>query len=144
MVPGDRNDPGATGATSLDRISVGDVMRHGTLTCQAETPLRTVAGMMAEHRVHSVVVTDLDGVSERPWGIVTSSDLLRAAGGDMTALTAGVTAATELLTVPRSFTVEEAARLMAEHDVDHVVVVQGDKPTGVLSSLDVARVLYET
>ncbi len=134
-----------TFSTSLDRIVVGDVMRHGTLTCQAETPLRTVARMMAEHRVHSVVVTDLDGVSERPWGIVTSSDLLRvpAAGGDLATLTAGTTAGTELLTVPPTLMVDQAARLMAEHEVSHVVVVDEDKPVGVLSSLDVARILYE-
>lgn len=56
-------------AGSLANARVEDAMRHGVLSCQAETPLPIAARMMAEHRVHSVVVTGLDGVSERAWGI---------------------------------------------------------------------------
>jgi CBS domain-containing protein len=34
-----------------------------------------------------------------------------------------------------------AAQMMAEHEVTHVVVVSGERPIGVLSSLDVAASL---
>lgn len=79
-----REDDLSTTSTSLDQVPVADVMRNGTLTCQSETPLPTVARLMSEHRVHSVVVTHLDGVSESAWGIVTDVDLLRAVGARWT------------------------------------------------------------
>ena len=120
---------------------VHDAMRHGVMTCQAETPLPVVARMMAEHRIHSVVVTDLDGVSERPWAIVSDVDVLRSAPDDPAARTAGDVAGTELLTVDPAETLERAAQMMAEHEVTHLVVVSGDRPVGVLSSLDVAAAI---
>jgi CBS domain-containing protein len=126
----------------MSETLVFDAMRHGVLTCQGETSLRTIARMMAEHRVHAIVVTDLDGVAELPWGIVSESDLLQAAGRDPDAETAGGLARTELLTVTAGETIQRAAQLMAEHEVTHVVVVgDGGRPLGVLSSLDVAGVM---
>jgi CBS domain-containing protein len=126
---------------SLSDISVSDAMRHGVLTCQPETPLRTIARMMAEHRIHSVVVTNLDGVSETAWGIVTDVDLLRSTQADPEERRAGELAGSELLTVGPSESLERAAQLMAEHEATHVLVVDDGKPLGVLSSLDVAAVL---
>ncbi|HSI81021.1 MAG TPA: CBS domain-containing protein [Solirubrobacterales bacterium] len=125
---------------TAEQTPVAEAMRHGTLTCQAETSLRTVAALMVEHRIHSVVVTDLDGVSERAWGIVTEADVVRAFGEDVDRRTAGEMAVTELVTVTPDDTLEHAAQLMAEHEVTHLVVVGPDsgRPVGVLSSLDLA------
>jgi CBS domain-containing protein len=116
-------------------------MRHGVLTCQAETSLRVIARMMAENRIHSVVVTNLDGISETAWGIVSDIDVLRSAGEDPDERTASDIAGTELLTVEPAESLERAAQLMAEHEVTHVVVVAGQRPVGVLSSLDLAATL---
>jgi CBS domain-containing protein len=126
---------------SLSDVRVSDAMRHGVLSCQAETPLRVIARMMAEHGVHSVVATNLDAVSESAWGIVTDVDLLRSASEDPDERTAGEIAGTELLTVGPDETLERAAQTMAEHEVTHLVVVTGDRPIGVLSSLDIAASL---
>jgi CBS domain-containing protein len=123
---------------SLSETRVSEAMRHGVLTCQPETPLDVVARMMSEHRVHSVVVSNLDGVSESAWGIVSDVDVLRAAPEGAEDRTAGEIAGTELLTVEPDETLERAAQLMAEHEVTHLVVVSGQKPIGVISSLDVA------
>jgi CBS domain-containing protein len=120
---------------------VSDAMRHGVLTCQAETPLRVIARMMAEHRIHSVVVTNLDGVSESAWGIVSDIDVLRSVPEDVDQRTASDVAGTELLTVEPDESLERAAQMMAEHEVTHVVVVSDGRPIGVLSSLDVAKSL---
>jgi CBS domain-containing protein len=126
---------------ALAETPVSEVMRHGVLTCPPETPLPVVARMMAEHRVHSVVVTNLDGVSETAWGIVSDVDVLRAAPEGGEELTASEIAATELLKVSPEETLEHAAQLMAEHEVTHLVVVSGEKPIGVISSLDVAATI---
>ena len=125
-------------AGSLAGVRVSDAMRHGVLTCQAETPLSVVARMMVEHRIHSVVVTHLDGVSESAWGVVSDIDIVRSVAGNIEKSTAGDLAGTELLTVEPDETLERAAQMMAEHEVTHAVVVSGQRPVGVLSSLDVA------
>ncbi len=125
-----------SGTVASTRVS--DVMRHGVLSCQAETPLRVIARMMAEHRIHCVVVTNLDGVSESAWGVVSDLDLLRPAPEDVDGSTASDVAATELLTVQPDESLERASQMMAEHEVTHVVVVSGERPIGVLSSLDIA------
>lgn len=130
-----------TVVTEEDRVS--ETMRHGTLSCRGEDSLRTVAGLMAQHRVHSVVVTDLDGASEHAWGVVTDADVVRAFAEDVDRLTAREIAGTELLTVCPEEALERAAQLMAEHEVSHLVVVDRgtDRPVGVLSRLDVAAQL---
>jgi CBS domain-containing protein len=128
-------------AGSLADVRVSQVMRHGVLTCQAETSLRVIARMMAENRIHSVVVTNLDGVSETAWGIVSDIDVLRCVGEDPDERTAGDIAGTELLPVEPDESLPRAAQLMGEHEVTHVVVVAGQRPVGVLSSLDIAASL---
>ena len=64
----------APAVLSLDSACVEDVMHAGAFTCYFETPLATVARLMAAHQVHCVVglgdVTDDDtGV----WGLVARS-----------------------------------------------------------------------
>jgi CBS domain-containing protein len=127
--------------TAIDETQVGDVMQHGVLTCQSETPVTTAARMMAEHRVHSIVVSDLDGVSERAWGIVTDVDVVRVALEDADQRTVGAIAGTELVTVAPEDPLEAAVRLMVEHDVTHVLVESGGRPIAVVSTLDVAELL---
>lgn len=47
----------------------------------------------------------------------------------------------DVQTISADETAERAAQLMAERDVDHLVVIEdtGAKPVGILSSLDIAR-----
>jgi CBS domain-containing protein len=100
---------------------------------------------MAEHQIHSVVVGGFEAgrSGRRAWGIVSHTDLLKAAGTDMDARTAREVAATELLTIGPTETLERATQLMVEHEVTHLVVVdpESDLPIGVLSTLDIAGAL---
>jgi CBS domain-containing protein len=114
-------------------------MHHGILSCSDDAPLREVAAMMAEHRVHAVAVTARDGL--RPVGVVSDLDITEAAanGEQPSALRAGVTKA---VTVSAGESLQRAAQLMSEHGVSHLVVVDaaGGYPLGVLSTLDIAAV----
>jgi CBS domain-containing protein len=120
---------------------VADVMREGIHTCAASATLREVARTMADRRIHCVVVTGLH--ADDVWGVVSDLDLARAAGGDLDQLTAGEVAASEVVTVPPSATIDQAAQLMAEHDVAHllVVIAESGRPIGIVSTLDIARAL---
>jgi CBS domain-containing protein len=123
----------------LAHVRVRDAMHKGILSADPSTPLRAVAGLMAAHHVHAVVVT-ADG-DHRPWGIVSALDVARAAASDSD-MTAGEAAATEILVVSSDDRLDHAAQLMTEHELTHLIVVDraSGRPVGVLSTLDVAGV----
>jgi CBS domain-containing protein len=129
---------------AFENAQVSDVMRAGVLTCSPETPLETVARMMATHHVHCIVVTTSDSPRDegRPaWGIVSDLDLAQAAAQPDRA--AGDVCATEVVTVEPGESLERAAQLMVEHETAHLVVVDRSLlvPVGVISTLDVAGAL---
>lgn len=134
----------ARGSSLMPRIenaTVADVMRHGVITCAAETTLRTVARMMSSYHVHAVVVTEDDGQGGiSAWGMVSDFDVLRAAHAGAEDLTAGEVSRTPAVMVAPSDTLLHAAELMREHGTGHLVVIapNGSRPTGVVSTLDVA------
>ena len=117
-------------------------MHPGLIGCDADASLATVAWILADENIHSVVVHLAEGsgggVVDR-WGVITAPDLLRAldAGADdVTART--VAKRISAVAAPRDG-VDRVVRLMARHDVSHVLVVEGGFPVGIVSALDVAR-----
>jgi CBS domain-containing protein len=123
----------------LAHVVVRDCMHRGILSCSAEAPLSEVAGLMAKHRVHAIAITT--GQGARPAGVVSDLDVVAAlASGEER--TAGQVAATEPLAVSADEHIDRAARMMAEHSVSHLIVLDhaSGYPTGVLSTLDVAAV----
>jgi CBS domain-containing protein len=130
---------------SLETATVSDAMRVGVMSCEPDAPATAVARMMGTHHIHAVIV---EGIHRDPvhgeqlrWGVVSDTDLLRAARSGIESLTAGEIAATEPVTVEPSCALTEAVRLMEEHDTTHLVVADRGRPIGILSTLDVAGVL---
>jgi len=111
------------------------------VACAPSTPLSEVAALMSQHRVHCVLV---DGVSadERGerlvWGVVSDLDLIRATVADDGALTARAIATTEALTVDSDDDLGAVGAALGEHACSHAVVVEGERPVGVVSTLDPA------
>lgn len=138
------------GPPKFAEMRVGAAMHRGVITCQADTPLRSVARIMAAHRVHCVVVRE-DG-SERGadpsvWRVISDLDFIAAVSrGDVPACNAGELASSPALMVGPHETLVRAARLMSEHETSHLVVVQpsSGRPVGVLSALDVADAVAAT
>ena len=76
------------------------------------------------------------------WGLVSDMDVVHAAHRDKLSAPAGELAATAPLALPEDATLERAATLMAGHDVSHVVAVgRSGMPSGIVSTLDVIRIL---
>jgi CBS domain-containing protein len=97
---------------------------------------------MAAHRIHCVVVRTAE--ENQPWGVVSDLDLVAAAALGAGDRLAGETAATPAVIVRPGEAVRRAMQLMAEHEVTHLVVVDGEgRPTGVLSTLDLAQALAD-
>jgi CBS domain-containing protein len=130
---------------AFDQATVADVMRPGVMSCPPDVPAVNVARMMATHHIHAVVV---DGIRVDPirgehlvWGLVSDLDLARAAHAGVEGLVAADLAASEPLAVAPSVPLTDAAQLMDEHGTAHLVVVDGGRPIGVISTLDIAGAL---
>ncbi len=129
---------------AYESATVAHAMSRGVISVPPETPLRTVARMMATFRVHAIFVfehTDEDDEAARLWAVVSDLDLIAAAQLDLDRQTAGGTAVTPLVTVAANRPMAEAAGLMAQHGVAHLAVTDPStrRPIGVISTLDIAQ-----
>lgn len=125
---------------SFAHARVADAMRIGVISCPPDASMKDVARIMATDHIHAVVVR---GLADGPaWGVVTDQDLLSTAVGAADRL-AGSCASGELVTVTPDERVEAAADLMRRHAVSHLMVVDPERnqPLGVISTLDLARIV---
>ncbi len=110
---------------AFEAAKVGDAMSRGVIGCPPETPLRTVARMMATFGVHAIFVfehQDEDDEAPRFWGVVSDLDLVAAAQLDLDTITAGTTAVTPFVMVAADHPLGEAAERMAQHGIAHLAV----------------------
>jgi CBS domain-containing protein len=127
-----------------DRLTVADAMHRGVVTCEPETALSKVAQMMVGHRIHCVVVNARDEPSPAFWSVVSDLDLVASVAHERDEETpAGQVAATPALQVGLREPLRRAGQLMMEHATTHLIVVERGRPVGVISTLDLARVLAD-
>ena len=122
------------GALLLHRVR--DLVARQRVTCAVATAVSDVARRMTDERVGSVVVLDADGT---PTGIVTDRDLRRkvvAAGRDPRTTPASAIMSTPLVTTPPTALALDALLQMTRHEIHHLVVVDGGRLLGVVSSHD--------
>jgi len=110
-------------------------MRPGVIACSPDTPLSEVAETMCSRHVHALAVAGVAG----PAAIIISD--LDVIGALATAddLAVHQVAMTEAVTAPRDAPLREAAQVMAEHGVSHLIVLDeaNGRPVGVLSTTDI-------
>jgi CBS domain-containing protein len=130
-------------ARTLAEARVGDSMHPGVVTCTADAPLSTVARTMAEHRVHCVAVAGVERSGHHlRWGLVSDMDLVLAAHRGALSEPAAAIAATDPIAASEDESLERVVALFIEHDTRHVVAVgRSGLPSGMVSTLDVARIL---
>jgi CBS domain-containing protein len=76
------------------------------------------------------------------WGLLSDMDVIHAVNRSGPDVTAGELVVTSPLALPEGSVLERAASLMADHGARHVVVVdRGGTPAGVVSTLDVLRIV---
>jgi CBS domain-containing protein len=131
---------------TLEHASVSDAMHPGVISCDPEATATELARMMSGQHVHCVVVMGVahDQAGESlVWGMITDLDLIRAGLAGGAEQTAHTIARHPTVTVEPLTPLREAAQLMLSAGLSHVLVVdpRGQRPVGVLSSLDVAGVM---
>jgi len=118
--------------------SVKDAMSSDVKTATPSLSLADAAKLMKQEDVGSVPVVD----GERLIGMLTDRDIVVrgiADGSDPHAVTAGDIASRDIVTIRPDDDLDEALRLMAQHQVRRLPVVDDGHLVGVLAQADVAQ-----
>jgi len=115
---------------------VKDLMVASVVTIEPGTSVVDAAKRMIQEKKGPLPVVEGD----RPVAIVTDRDIIAhvvADGRDPNSVSVDDIATHELVTIGPGQDVEEARRLMAEHELDRILVVEGDRLVGIISEADI-------
>jgi CBS domain-containing protein len=115
---------------------VGDAMTPEVVTIEPSASIAEAAKRMIQEEKGPLPVVEGD----RPVGMVTDRDIIArvvAEGRDPNSATVEEIATRELVTVGPGQDVDEAARLMDEHQLDRILVVEGESLVGIISEADI-------
>ncbi len=124
----------------IEELKVEDIMTSNVVTVGPEASAYTVAKLMADNKVGSVVVVDEDG---NPVGIITEGDLISrvlARRRDPERTRARDIMSQPLITVEGGLSVREAADLMARKGIGHLPVVKNGKLVGIVAEFDIVTI----
>ncbi len=123
-------------------MNVKDIMTENPICCIPTTTLEEVARMMVENDCGAIPVVE-DQENWKPIGIITDRDITCRAvaeGRNPLELTAGdILSASPVTTVPET-SLEECERLMEEHQLRRILVLDSEGGCcGIVSLADIAR-----
>ncbi|CAM5454910.1 CBS domain-containing protein OS=Streptomyces alboniger OX=132473 GN=CP975_23715 PE=4 SV=1 [Streptomyces alboniger] len=115
---------------------VRDAMSTVVLTIGPTHTLRQAARLMSARHVGAAVVLDPDTYG---LGILTERDVLNsiALGQSPDTEIAGTHTTTEVVFATPAWTLEQAADAMAHGGFRHLIVMEGNEPTGIVSVRDI-------
>lgn len=121
--------------------SVGDVMTRSTRTVTPDVTACDVAGLLAEHRIGSVLVVDPE--TDMPIGIVTESDIMRqvATRADIGTVPVESFMSSDLITISSDECIHAAAALMKEFSIRRLPVMDDGELIGMLTTSDLTHYL---
>jgi len=137
-------------------MRVEDFMTRRVVTITPDTTLLAAAKLMLEHRVGGLPVLDASG---RMIGVFSESDLLREEGEDgspwlqmmvgpdgkpaepprLDARKVGDVMTRQLITIAPGASIAQACRLLHEHRLRRLPVVESDKLVGMIARADLVR-----
>ncbi len=128
----------------LHHTTVADLMTREVVRVRPGTPFMEIIHLLRENEVTAVPVVDGTG---RPLGIVSQADLLRRdlrrpdPGGGPAATTAEGLMSSPAVCARPEWTVQEAARVMEDHHVKRLPVIDdAGRLAGIVSRGDLLRV----
>jgi CBS domain-containing protein len=115
---------------------VRDLMVESVVTIEPGTSVVDAARRMIQQEKGPLPIVE----GERPVAIVTDRDIVAhvvAEGRDPNSVTVDDIASQELVTVGPDQDVGEARGLMDQHELDRILVVEGDRLVGIISEADI-------
>ncbi len=122
---------------------VEDLLHYSPLrliSTQPQTTISEAAQRMGKFDIGIVVVMDDD---DNVAGVLSERDIVKGLGDTETAIEEAVVGdlmTESVITVSPTDSLVDAVLIMNTHGIRHLLVVQADKPVGVLSIRDVLRV----
>jgi CBS domain-containing protein len=115
---------------------VRDRMVSSVVTIEPGTGVVDAAKRMIQEEKGPLPIVE----GERPVAIVTDRDIIAhvvAEGRDPKSMTVRDIASQELVTIGPEQDINEARRLMDEHELDRILVVENDRLVGIISEADI-------
>jgi len=116
---------------------VDDFMTQEVVTADEKTPVDTIAKIMGENRIGSVIITS----KEKPFGIFTERDLLTTLTFKRKPLIVevGKEASSPLITAPAGSSVHKAAVIMTLKHIRRLPITRRDKLVGIITARDLVE-----
>jgi CBS domain-containing protein len=117
-------------------LLVAEVMTPEVVTIEPSASIADAAKRMIQEEKGPLPVVE----GGRPVGMVTDRDIIARVvveERDPGSLTVGDIATHELVTIGSNQDVDEAALLMDEHQLDRILVVEGERLVGIISEADI-------
>ncbi len=115
---------------------VRDLMNANVISIEPNSGVVDAAKRMIQEQVGPLPVVE----GERAVGMVTDRDLIArvvAEGRDPNTVTVNDIATTDLVTIRPDQDVDEARQLMAQRQLDRLLVTEGDLLVGIISEADI-------
>ena len=128
--------PGTVEEETVETLLVREVMTPEVVTIEPQASIAQAAQRMIDQEKGPLPIVEGD----RPVGMVTDRDIIArvvAQGRDPNSVTVDEVATRELVTVGPDQDVDEAIGLMADHQLDRILVVEGERLVGIISEADV-------
>lgn len=125
------------------RSSVGSAMTRSLVVVPGSVPLNEAAQYMQLRNIHSIVVRP-NGSGE--WGIMTMRDVVKKLvreGRSVAGLSVDDLATHPLITIGPEASLSECASLMVDKNIRRVVVAEDGQPVGIISEVDIFRMVAE-
>jgi len=125
----------------LDTILVKDVISKGVITVKSNRSIKYAAKLMIKHNVSGLPVVDANGVLE---GIITKTDLTKAYAERYKGLMKVSEALRRDIPIVNPLhTLYYVVSLISQSDLGKVIVVDNNRPIGVITEKDVAFTLED-
>ena len=115
---------------------VGDLMVSSVVTIEPATSIVEAARLMIQAEKGPLPVVE----GESPVAMVTDRDIIArvvAEGRDPNSVKVDDIATHELVTIGPDQDVNEARQLMDQHELDRILVVEGERLVGIISEADI-------
>jgi acetoin utilization protein AcuB len=132
-------------------MRVGDLMTTELVTVTPDTPMLEARRLMLERRIRHLLVCEDAGVNANLLGIVTDRDIRLNLASPATSLsvwelnyllarlTVGGVMRTALITIGPTRDSREAARIMTQHQIGALPVLDGGRLVGIVTETDILR-----
>ncbi len=119
------------------KAKVGELMVREVVVAAPDDAIGEIRDRMRRLEIHAIPIVD---DQRRPIGILTSSDLVETFASTMPA---SRIMTTNIQTVSADTPAHIAARTMRNHRLHHLLVTEGDRLVGILSSFDLLKLVEE-